>query len=78
MITALPHTTAAAPPLLNGGLLMWVGFTYFVSTISDSTDNDGIRRHVVWDDLITHTVYDTEGRLHVVYDDLITHTVRSN
>jgi len=53
---------------------MWAGFF----RTPPSEDTPGLVKHAVYDDLITHTVYDTEGRLHVVYDDLTTHTVRSN
>ena len=53
---------------------MWVGF-YFAPP---SVDTPGLSKHAVYEDLITHTVWDDTDRLHVVYEDLVTHTVRSN
>jgi hypothetical protein len=73
VIAALPHTANHRPVFLNG-TLMWVGF-YFAPP---SVDTPGLSKHAVYEDLITHTVWDDTDRLHVVYEDLVTHTVRSN
>jgi len=74
MIAALPHTTSYQSILLHGGTLMWANF----SVSPPSLDTPGLVKHAVYEDLITHTVWDDTGRLHVVYDDLVTHTLRSN